>query len=157
MGGTKISAPPPPDYTPMIKAMELMREQQATAAQDAAMLQRKAMIDAQNNAAELGMRQANTAASQDLSRMQEYQKSLDAQAAVKAQEESAGMGSGVTGGGYDVNAANQVRYGNLGAAAPMLPPTMANIVSGDVKNPVKTATSNKFTLPETSGLTFGGR
>jgi hypothetical protein len=143
----------------MIKAMELMREQQATAAQDAALAQRKAMVDAQNNAAELGMRQANTAASQDLARMQEYQKSLDAQSAAQAQEESMGMGSGVTGGGYDINAANQVRYGNLGAAAPMLPPAMGNVIGGTTQNPVmeKRATSNKFSLPEVGGITFGGR
>jgi hypothetical protein len=143
----------------MIKAIELMREQQATAAQDASMLQRKAMIDSQNNAAELGMRQANTAASQDLARMQEYRKALDAQAVSKSQEEASGMGTGVTGGGYDINTANQIRYGNLGSAAPMLPPSMGNVIGGEAKNPVyaKTAASNKFSLPETAGLTFGGR
>jgi len=157
MGG-HYSAPPPPDYTPMVEEIKLMREQQAAAAQDAAAAQRKAMIDAQDNAARLGMTQANTAAGQDLMRMNEYQKAMDATAAAQGAQQAAGMGAGITGGGVDVNAMNQARYSNLGAAAPLLPVSAANVAGLNLptKNPVAEKMANKFTGPSISGLTFGG-
>jgi len=156
MGGS-YSAPPPPDYTPMIKEIELQRQQMAQTAADAAAAQRKAMVDSQDNAARLGMNQANTAADQSLMRMNEYQKSQDAMALAQSQAQAAGLGAGVTGGAFDVNAMNAARMANLGQAAPLLPSTDANFAGSNnpTRSPVPVM-ANKFTLPSTSGLTFGG-
>jgi hypothetical protein len=141
----------------MIKQIELMREQQAQTAADAAAAQRKAMVDAQDNAARLGMNQANTSAEQSLMRMNEYQKSQDSMKLADAQAQAAGLGGAITGGAFDVNAMNQSRLANLGQASPLLPGSDSNLAGSGVptRNPVPMM-ANKFVLPNTSGLTLGG-
>jgi len=159
MGGSHYSAPPPPDYTPMIAEIELMRQQQGAAAQDAAEAQRRAMIDAQNNAAQLGMNQSNSQAQQSLLRAQEYQKAKDSAASQAASAQAGMAGSAVTGGGIDVNALNQAKLANLSAASSYLPRTAANLAGSNL-TPVNPAMPNakqsQFQLPSTTGVTFGG-
>ena len=142
----------------MIKQIELMREQQAQTAADAAAAQRKAMVDSQDNAARLGMTQANTSAEQSLMRMNEYQKAQDAVKRAQAQSEAAGLGDAVTGANFDVNAMNQARISNLAGAAPLLPGTDANLSGSSVpaKNPAMASLANKFVIPSTAGIRLGG-
>jgi len=159
MGGSHYSAPPPPDYTPMIAQIELMRQQQGAAAQDAAEAQRRAMIDAQNNAAQLGMNQSNSQAQQSLLRAQAYQKAKDSTASQAAAAQAGMAGSAITGGAIDVNALNQAKLSNLSAAAYYLPRTAANLAGSNL-SPVNPAMPNskqsQFQMPRTTGVTFGG-
>jgi hypothetical protein len=157
MGG-HYSAPPPPDYSPMIAQIELMRQQQAQTAQDAAEAQRRAMIDAQNNAAQAGMSQSNAQAQQNLMRAQEYQKAQDAAASQSAAAQAGMAGSAITGGPVDLNAMNSAKLANLGAAAPYLPKTMANLAGSNLQptNPAQPQQKSQFQLPNTMGVTFGG-
>jgi len=139
-----------------------MRKQQANASQDSELAQRKAMVDAQNNAAQLGMTQANASAQQDLARMQQYQQQLDANALAQNQSQAAGMGHDVVGGSFDINAANSAKLSNLAGAAYGFTPSAANFAGSglDVTNPAlttaKSAGANKFTIPQTSDLKLGG-
>ena len=142
----------------MIAQIELMRQQQGAAAQDAAESQRRAMIDAQNNAAQLGMNQSNAQAQQSLLRAQVYQKAKDS-AALQAATAQAGMaGSAVTGGGIDVNALNQAKLANLSAASSYLPRTAANLAGSNLSpvNPAMPTAKRQFQIPITRDLTFGG-
>jgi hypothetical protein len=147
----------------MVKEIRLMREQQAHASDDSALVQRKAMIDAQNNAAQLGMTQSNNAAMQDLARMQQYQQTLDANALAQNQSQASAMGHDVVGGSFDVNAANQARLANLAGAASAYTPSVYNLAGSnlDVPNPAmasvaKSAGANKFIMPQTGDLKLGG-
>ena len=160
MGGSHYSAPPPPDYTPMIAEIELMRQQQGAAAQDAAEAQRRAMIDAQNNAAQMGMNQSNSQAQQSLLRAQEYQKAKDSAASQAASAQAGMAGSAITGGGIDVNALNQAKLANLSAASSYLPRTAANLAGSNLApvNPaMPNAKQSQFQIPITADLTFGGK
>ena len=160
MGGSP-SPPPPRDDSAMIAEMKAMRQQQEAAAKAAAEVQRQAMIDAQNNAAQQGVTQSRSLANQNLMRQEEYQKALDSAAGATASKQAGAMGAGMTGGAFDVNSMEQARMSNLGAATAYIPPTAANqAATGGAKTQLKDAQkaqlANSFSLPATQGLTFGG-
>jgi hypothetical protein len=152
MGGS-YSAPPPPDYTPMLKEIELQRQQMADAQKAADEANRRSLIQAQDNAAQQGMTQANMAAQQGLGRQQAYQQAVDS-AAQSAAKSAAGLsGAAQTGGPLDVAGAVAQKLANLGTTSGQVAPTTANL-AGAIAN--KAVTANQFSLPNTSGVTFGG-
>jgi hypothetical protein len=143
----------------MILEMEKMRQAQSGAAQDAADAQRRAMIDAQNNAAQLGMNQSNAQAQQNLLRAQEYQKAQDAAAAQAAAAQAGMAGSAITGGPIDMTSLNQAKLANLSAASSYLPQTAANLAGSNMApvNPAMPKAKYQFQMPSTNDLTFGGK
>lgn len=97
----------------------------------------------------------------------------DAAAQSAYQQAATGAASAATGGGYDYNSAQQAKLANLTGASSTLPKTPANLIgaaAASQANPaMATAASlinqgyggtqenkNGFTLPATSGITFGG-
>lgn len=131
-----------------------MRRQQEEAARRAAEAQRQALIDAQNNAAQQSMTQSNQLAAQNLMRQQEYQRAIDAARLENMSRQSGGMGQGVTGGAFNVNAMNQARMANLGTSTSYVPPVVVGKQQQQQESSPKTA--NVFGMPSVDGLTFGG-
>lgn len=164
MGGSKAPPPPPPpDNTAMIKELELMREQTQVQQEMAAQAQRQAIIDSENKAAQQSMQEGNANAQSYLGRLNAYQQAKDSLAAEKYKSQAAGMGSGVTGGGLDLNAANANQASNLAGASVYLPKTAANMSASRVvvQNPAmpgmsQKSTANQFMVPNLSGITLGG-
>jgi hypothetical protein len=136
----------------MLQEIDLQRQQMADAQKAADEANRKALIQSQDTAAQQGMNQANFAAQQGLGRQQAYQQALDSasQAAAKAAARQAGAAQ--TGGPIDVAGTAAAKLANLGTSAGQLPVTAANLAG----SPAKVAAANQFTLPSTSGVTFGG-
>lgn len=152
MGGS-YSAPPPPDYTPMLKEIELQRQQMAEAQKAADEANRRSLIQSQDNAAQQGMSAANLAAQQGLGRQQAYQQAVDSAAQAAAKAASGSAGSAQTGGGIDVAGAAAQKLATLGSSSGQLPATSANMAGTAAAKPTA---SNAFSLPNTSGVTFGG-
>lgn len=153
MGGSHYSPPPPPDYTPILKEIELQREQMAAAQAAADEANRKALIQSQDTAAQQGMTQANFAAQQGLGRQNAYQQALDAASQAAAKTAAGLAGAAQTGGPIDASSAAAAKLATLGTTAGQLTPTIANLAG--TPN-AKTMAVNQFTLPNTSGVTFGG-
>jgi hypothetical protein len=153
MGGSHYEAPPPPDYTPMLEEIKTQREQMNQAQKTSDEANRKAMIQAQDNAAQQGMTQANFDAQQALGRQQAYQQAVDAASTAAAKAAMGTAGKAQTGGLIDVSGAAAQKLANLGASVGQLPSTAANLAASAAK---PAAQVNQFTLPNTSGVTFGG-
>ena len=149
MGGSA----PSPDYGPMLKQIELQREQMAQAQKAADEANRRSLIQAQDTAAQQGMTQANFAAQQGLGRQQAYQQAVDSAAQSAARSASGMAGAAQTGGPVDVSSAAASKLAMLGASSGQLPATPANLAGTAATRP---ATVNAFSLPNTSGVTFGG-
>lgn len=154
MGGKTTINAPKPDYEPMLKIIEQMKADQALAAQQSAQAQEKALSDAQNTAAQLGMEQANAAAMQDFMRQQQFQQAEDQAAKQQQMAQSSTMGRDIVGPAFDVNAANAARLAGLAGVAGNFTPTMANY-SGfgfDFMSPQaklrQSKPLNKFTVPQ---------
>lgn len=162
MGGKKVVVnTPKPDYAPMLKVLEEMRKEQRNAASESARMQEEAISEAQNNAAQLGMNQANAAALQELGRMQQFQQAEDAAALGNYQAEVANMGRDVAGGPIDVNAANQAALANaMGAGYTINTPQQMFGFGFDYLNPAtwaqRAVSANKFQTEETNP-TLGGK
>jgi hypothetical protein len=153
MGGKTTINAPKPDYGPMLKVIQQMREDQALAAQQSAQAQERALAQSQDAAAQLAMKQSGEAAMQDLQRQQQYQQSLDAAAAQQQAAASSNTGRDIVGPSFDVNAVNQAKLAGLGEVAAQVNPTLTNypflgfdFLSSYAQKPKKTL--NKFTLPQ---------
>lgn len=165
MGGSSSPPPPPPpDNTPMLKELELMREQIRVQQEQAAEAQKQAIITSENRAAQQSMQEGNARAQEYLGRLNAYQQAKDAMASEAYGRQAAGMGTGVTGSGIDLNATNALQTSNLAAASGYLPKTAANMAGSPVvvQNPAmsgllpKTTTSNQFAMPNMANITLGG-
>jgi len=156
-GGTRVISMPAPDNGPMLKMIANMETAQAQAREDAAKAQKEAISTAQDNAASAGANQGAYQAQQTLGMLNQYQKSQDAAASMALQQQAAAGGAAQVGGAYDINAQQAAQKANLNMASSALPKTDANI-SGMSKNPAMTTakSANQFSMPNTSGLTFGG-
>jgi len=154
MGGS-YSAPPPPDYTPMLKEIDLQRQQMADAQKAADEANRRSLIQSQDTAAQQGMTQANFAAQQGLGRQQAYQQAMDAASQAAAKSASGLAGAAQTGGPVDVSGSAAAKLASLGTTAGQLPSTPANL-AGSATGGMKPMAANQFSLPSTSGVTFGG-
>lgn len=167
MGGTTtyMPTPPPPapaDNTALYAMIGSMQKQNVQAVADTTAAQRQAMIDAQNRSAAQLTNQGNQEAQQYLGREQAYQQALDAQNKKLATQAAADVANASTGAPIDLVSEEANRVANLAGGVGMLPNTAANLAFLDttsnpaLKNVAKTTLSNKFTLPQTSGITFGG-
>lgn len=151
MGGS-YEAPPPPDYTPLLKQMELQRQQMADAQKAADEANRKSIMQSQDIAAQQGMSQANLAAQQALGRQQNYQQMLDASSQAAARSAAGMAGAAQTGGPVDMLGTAAQKLAALGSTSGQLPMGTTPL-TGKVAKP---AASNQFVLPNTSEVTFGG-
>ena len=88
---------------------------------------------------------------QDLSTQDSMQSIRDANALSAFQAASSAAAQQATGGGFDVNSAQQNALANMGYSGNMLPKTPANMPYGGQYNP-----TNTFSLPKSSDLKFGG-
>jgi hypothetical protein len=147
----------------MLALIKQQGEQQMATQAAAAKAQRDALITGQNTAAQSAMLQAQQQAQQNLGRQNQMQQMQDASALATAQKAAQGAGAAVAGAGYDINAANAAKMGNLGAASSTLPGTGANAAGNPAnnKNPALTTAAsagraNQFAMPSSAGLTFGG-
>jgi len=151
MGGS-YEAPPPPDYTPLLKQIELQRQQMADAQKAADEANRRSLMQSQDVAAQQGMSQSNLAAQQALGRQQAYQQASDA-ASRDAARSAAGMaGTAQTGGQIDVLGAAAQKLAALGTTSAQTP-AATTALAGKTMKPTL---SNQFALPNTSEITFGG-
>lgn len=151
MGGS-YSAPPPPDMTPLLKQIELQREQMAQAQKAADEANRRSLIQSQDTAAQQGMTQANVAAQQALGRQQAYQQAMDSASQAAARSAAGTAGAAQTGGPIDVTGAAATKLAMLGTTSGQLPATATTPTTPTARP----TTTNLFNLPNTSGLTFGG-
>jgi len=120
---------PPIDYTPITKMYEQQGNLQRESAAKAAADQKKAMLDAQNNAAQQAQTQANFAAEQALGRQAAAQIAKDAAAKETQAKTAMGMGTAIAGSGYDPE---KMREG-LKAAQPFTLPAIQNLLDESQK------------------------
>lgn len=167
MGGSTTYMPtpapaPPTDNTALYALIGTMQRQQQQAIADTAAAEKQAMIDSQNKTASQATTQGNQEAEQYFGREQAYQKAIDAQNKKLASQAASDIASASTGAPIDLVSEEAERIANLSGGAGILPSTAANLAYLDtttnpaMKNLAKTTLSNKFTLPQTSGITFGG-
>lgn len=158
MGGgtTTVQAP---DNKPLLKLIEDMRRQQAEEQANAAIAQKETASLTQDTAAQKASESAAQQMEQTLGRMNAFRQAQDANLSEQRAGIAENLGTGITGGGFDVNAAAQQRLANLGAAAPLLPASLANLSGfGTNRNPAmpKSASTNRFALPTATDIRFGG-
>ena len=154
-GKKKQQAPAPASQDNSGAIIAMMQQQQAAAAE----AQRQAVLESQRQAAHQQAAQGEALAQQSLMTGEALQKMKDQTAVQEYSKTAQAAGSAVTGGGYDINAANQAKLTNLGAASPMLPQTMANAAGSTLptENPALARQPNKqFNMPSMSGIQFGG-
>lgn len=167
MGGstTYMPTPPPPapaDNTALYAMIGSMQKQQQQAIADTAAAEKQALIDSQNKTASQATTQGNQEAQQYFGREQAYQQAIDAQNKKLASQAASDIASASTGAPIDLVSEEAQRVANLSGGAGILPGTAANLAYLDtatnpaLKSVGKTTLSNKFTLPQTSGITFGG-
>lgn len=151
-------------YDPMLGFLSQMQSQQDAQAAAAAEAQRQALIQSQIASGQQSQLQSEQAAKQDLATAGSMQSIRDANALLASQQAQATAGQQATGGGFDINAAQQEALANMGAAQGMLPTTAANVIPSTTPvNPVLSRfagqgakKSNMFSLPQSSDLKFGG-
>lgn len=149
---------------PMLAFLADMQNQQNAQAAAAAEAQRQALMQSQIVSGQQFQLQGEQAAKQDLATANSMQAIRDANALLASQQAQATTGQQATGGGFDVNAAQQEALANIGAAQSMLPTTPANVMAPATPvNPVLSGfagqnakKSNIFSLPKSSDLKFGG-
>jgi hypothetical protein len=155
-------APPPVDYTPLFEEMKLQREEMATQQKAGQEAQRSALTTAQDTAAAQQAQQAGFSAQQALGRQQAYQQAMDFMSNEQAKKAAALAGQQATGGPINVAEASQAKLAAMGQNAANLPQTPANVAG--MYQPqqqtnysgLKSAPLSSFSLPNTSGLNFGG-
>jgi hypothetical protein len=151
-------------YDPMLAYLDKIQPIQDTQMAASAEAQRQAFLNSQIAAGQQSRIQGEQAAKQDLATAGSMQSIRDANALQSFQQAQATAGQQATGGGFDVNAAQQEALANMGAARGMLPTTAANVMSPATPvNPVMSGfagqgakKSNMFSLPQSSDLKFGG-
>lgn len=167
MGGstTYMPTPPPPapaDNTALYAMIGAMQKQNVQAVADTTAANKQALIDSQNQSASQQTTQGNQQAQQYLGREEAYQKAVDAQNKKLATQAASDLASASTGAPIDLVSEEAQRVANLAGGVGVLPSTAANLAYLDtasnpaLKNVGKTTLSNKFTLPQASGITFGG-
>ena len=150
-------APPPVDYTPLFEEMKLQREEMAMQQKAGQEAQRSALTTAQDTAAAQQGKQASFNAQQALGRQQAYQQAMDFMSSEQAKKAAALAGQQATGGPINLADSSQAKLAALGANAANLPQTQANIAGMyQPQGGMKTAQLSSFSLPNTSGLNFGG-
>jgi hypothetical protein len=150
MGGSA----PAPDYTPMLKEIEMQRKQMAEAQKSADEANRMAAIRSQDNAAMQNMTQANLSAQQGLGRQQAYQQALDSAAQQTAKAASGMAGTAQTGGAIDPASAAAAKLASMGATSGKQPATTQSMAG--YPGATKATPVNRFNLPSDSGVAFGG-
>ena len=165
MGGKTVYMQPPAaavqDYTPLYAMLAMQQQQQREASADTTAAQKQAVEDAQKQAASQNQTQSNAMAQQFLGKQEAYQKVMDEQAKAAAQQAATSAATSVTGAPIDLAADDAAEMENLSSASGILPSTAANTTYlGLNANPISSNFSrplaNKFSFPQTSGLTFGG-
>jgi len=160
-----MPTPPPPapaDNTALYAMIGAMQKQNVQAVADTTAANKQALIDSQNQSASQQTTQGNQQAQQYLGREEAYQKAVDAQNKKLATQAASDLASASTGAPIDLVSEEAQRVANLAGGVGVLPSTAANLAYLDtasnpaLKNVGKTTLSNKFTLPQASGITFGG-
>jgi hypothetical protein len=149
---------------PMLAFLADMQNQQNAQSAAAAEAQRQALMQSQIVSGQQSQLQGEQSAKQDLATANSMQAIRDANALLASQQAQATAGQQATGGGFDVNEAQQEALANMGAAQSMLPTTPANVMAPATPvNPVfsgfagqNAKKSNIFSLPKSSDLKFGG-
>lgn len=116
---------PAPDYTPITKMYEQQAQLQREAAARSDAAQKKAMIDAQDNAAQQAQTQANYAAQQALGRQAAAQEAKDAATKETMSKTMSGMGSSIAGSGYNQTKMDEA----LKTAQPFALPAVAELLA----------------------------
>lgn len=166
MGGKKKAPKPEPKpaIDPMMVYLQQQQTLQAQQAAASAEAQRQALIQSQIQSGAQAELAGEQAAKQQLATAGSMQSIRDANALAASKLASSESAQQATGGGFNVNAAQQDALSNLGAAQGMIPTTAANmtgIPSMSQSNLAasqfpKAKKSNIFSLPKTSDITFGG-
>jgi hypothetical protein len=154
MGGSrrKQSRPEPkPEVNPMLEFLKQQQVQQNQQIAESSLAQEKALLNSQVAAGNQSQMQGQQMAMQDLGMQDSMQSIRDANSLSAFKAASSAAGQQATGGGFDVNSAQQNALANMGYSGNMLPKTPANMASGGQYNP-----TNTFSLPQTSGIKFGG-
>jgi hypothetical protein len=154
MGGSRKSAPAPepkPVVDPMLEFLKQQQIQQKQQIIDNSAAERQALMQSQNQLGSQAEIQGEQAARQALATTGSMQSIRDANALSGFQTAASTAGQQATGGGFDVNSAQQNALANMGYSGSMLPKTAANMPYGGQYNP-----TNTFSLPNSSDLKFGG-
>lgn len=133
---------PPIDYTPITKMYEQQSILQRDAATRAAADQKKAMLDAQNNAAQQAQSQANFAAQQALGQQAAAQIAKDAAAKDTQTKMTTGMGTAIAGSGYD---AEKMKEG-MQAAQPFVLPAIQGLLEQQNATPKERKLLNALSM-----------
>ena len=151
---------------PTMDFLAQLQEQQKAQAAAAAEAQRQALIQAQIQSGAQLETSGEQAARQQLATMGSMQAIKDANALASLQQQQATQAQQATGGGFDVNAAQQAALENMGATSGLLPATAQNVPYTSV-NPALSSLvnqnagasakkTNMFNMPQSSDLKFGG-
>lgn len=149
-------------YDPTMEFLAQMQSQQEAQAAAAAEAQRQALIQSQIASGSMLQKQSETSALQGLAQEATMQRMHDASALGAEKQAETTAAQQATGGGFDVNAAQQEALANMGASRGMLPTTAANVAGIPPATPVNPAMAqlpkkaNLFSLPKTSDIRFGG-
>lgn len=145
------AAPAATDNSKLLQQQIDLQKKQITDAQQAtSTAQRNAAIQAQDTSAQQAMNQANTGAQQALGQQTAYQQALDAANVASAKSAAAGAGASQMGAG--VAAAS----GPQGKGAMAIPSMTVAGGGGGAMGGTAAKPTSSFTLPDTSGLKFGG-
>lgn len=149
---------------PTMDFLAQLQEQQKAQAAAAAEAQRQALIQSQIQSGAQLETSGEQAARQQLATMGSMQAIKDANALASLQQQQATQAQQATGGGFDVNAAQQAALENMGATSGMLPATSQNVpytatnpaLSSLVNQGASAKRANMFNMPQSSDLKFGG-
>jgi hypothetical protein len=161
-GGTIQMSSPPPDNTALIAMIKQQGDVQLQAAKDAQAAQERAMKQNEEQLASQRSTLSNQLAQQQFGKQNAYQQALDAAAKQTSQNAATNAAGAVIGGAIDLAAEDQERQKNLLGAAGTIPGTVSNMsYLSDQLNPIlsgvgKTQLTNKFSMPSTDGINFGG-
>jgi len=136
------------------RQMQWQKDQAAAAklAQDTAQYQ------SMQQAAQQSALQSQQQAAQQMGLQNQYQQMQDANAVAQQKQQAAAAGTAATGGGFDINTAQNAQATALGMRTGSIPTTAANQPAGAPKmtNQVGGSGQAGFKMPQTSGIKFGG-
>jgi hypothetical protein len=167
-GGNKggSSATPAPDNSAQIKAMQQQQDQQAQAfakQQADALAAQQAAQEAARKAAEEAARQQAIASQSANARSLATENKQDVnnklQSTLSTPIQTGTMNYGAQASGFNPAAAKQAQAAQMGSAgtpAPMAAPSAAIAAKVNADSGGTNAVQNRYTMPNTTGLQFGG-
>lgn len=161
-GGNKGSSSPAPDNSAQIKTMQDQQAQQAQAfakQQADAIAVQQAAQEAARKAAEDAARQQAIASQSANARSLATTNQQEIGSALSNPMQSGTMNYGAQASGYNPAAAKQTQAAQMGSAgtpAPMAAPSAAIAAKVNADSGGTNAVQNRYTMPNTTGLQFGG-